>query len=145
VDNYSIETEMDSAPIGTDGTVTSIHLGPDGMISSISQIFSSYTDCQSVLCKNCFWPNTGDCGMVYTPTSSANGLGFSLASTESSVVYRSAPYTRYGNGLLAQRSAYVQPFAWAYYVKGASTRLVKQAKDLDPPISMIGIGHDLRN
>jgi hypothetical protein len=83
--------------------------------------------------------------MAYTPTSSANGLGFSPASTESLDVYGSAPYTRNGNELPAQRSAYVQPFAWAYYAKGVSTKLMKQAKGLDPPITMIGIGHDLRN
>jgi hypothetical protein len=82
--------------------------------------------------------------MVYTAASSTNGLGFSPASTESSDMYGSAPSTRYGEGLPAQRSTYVQPFAWAYYAKGVSIKLVKQAKGLDPPISMIGIGHDLR-
>jgi hypothetical protein len=82
-DDDSIETEMGSVHLGSDGTVTSMCVGPDGAIKSISRIFSSYTDSLTVLGKNRFWSGTGECGMVYTPTSSANGLGFSPASTES--------------------------------------------------------------
>jgi hypothetical protein len=83
--------------------------------------------------------------MEYTAASSANGLGFSPAGAESLDAYRSVPSTRYGDGLPAQCSAYVQPFAWAYYAKGVSKNLWKQAKSLDPPVSIIGIGSDLRN
>ncbi len=100
-DDDSIETEMDSVCIGLDSTVSSMRVGPDGMINSISQIFSLYTDCLSVLCKNRFWSSTGECGTAYTPTSSANGLGFSPDGTESLDVYGLAPHTRYGDGLPA--------------------------------------------
>ncbi len=55
------------------------------------------------------------------------------------------PHTWYGDGLLDQHRDYVQPFAWAYYAKGVSKGLWKQAKGLDPPDSIIGIGSDLRN
>ena len=51
----------------------------------------------------------------------------------------------YGDGLPTQRTAYVRPFAWAYYAKSVSSKLWKQAKGLDPPDSIIGIGSDLRN
>ncbi len=43
---------MDLVHVGSDGMVTSMGVGPDGTINSISQIFSSYTDCWPVLCKN---------------------------------------------------------------------------------------------
>jgi hypothetical protein len=83
--------------------------------------------------------------MEYAAASSANGLGFSPAGAESSDACGSAPNTRYGDGLPAQRSAYVQPFAWAHYAKGVSSKLWKQAKGLDLPDSIIGIGSDIRN
>ncbi len=35
--------------------------------------------------------------------------------------------------------------AWAYYAKGVSTRLMKQAMGLDPHYHYIGIGSYLRN
>ncbi len=35
-DDDSIETEMDSVLVGSDGTITSMRVGPDGMINSIS-------------------------------------------------------------------------------------------------------------
>ncbi len=54
-DDDSIETEMDSVHGGLNGTVTSKPVGPDGTINSFSQIFSSYTDCLPVSCKNRFW------------------------------------------------------------------------------------------
>jgi hypothetical protein len=53
---------------------------------------------------------------------------------------RSVPSTSYGDGLPAQCSTYVRPF-----VGLTMLRLVKQAKGLDQPISMIGIGNGLRN
>jgi hypothetical protein len=77
--------------------------------------------------------------MEYAAASSANGLGFSPAHAASSDAYGSAPNTRYGDGLPAQRSTYVWPFAWANYAKGVSSKLWKQAKGLDPPDSIIGI------
>jgi hypothetical protein len=98
-----------------------------------------------ILCKNHFWTGTGEGGTRYTSSPSTNGLGFSLVGAESLDGYGSAPHTRYGDGLPAQRSNYVQPFAWAYYAKGVSKRLWKQAKGLDPPDSIVGIGSDLRN
>ncbi len=36
MDNDSIETETDSVDVGSDGTVTSMCVGPDSMINSIS-------------------------------------------------------------------------------------------------------------
>jgi hypothetical protein len=145
MDNASIETETDSVHVGSDDIVTSMHVGPDGTINSISRMFSSYTDCLPVSCKNRFWTGTGECHTEYAAASSANGLGFSPAGAESSDVYGSAPNTRYGDGIPAQRSAYIRPFAWAYYAKGVSSKLWKQAKGLDPPDSIIVIGSDLRN
>jgi hypothetical protein len=50
--NDSVETEMDSVHVGSDGMVTSMCIGPHSMINSISRFFSSYTDCLPVLCKN---------------------------------------------------------------------------------------------
>ncbi len=52
IDDDSVESEMDSVHVGLDGTVTSMRIGPDGTINSISQFFSSFTDCLPVLCKN---------------------------------------------------------------------------------------------
>ncbi len=54
MDDDSIETEMGSIHVGSDGTVTSMRVGPDSTIKSISRLFSSYTDCFPVLCKNRF-------------------------------------------------------------------------------------------
>ncbi len=95
MDDDSIETETDSVHIGSDGTVTSMPVGLDSTISSISQMFSFYTDCLPVSCKNRFWTGTGECRMEYAAASSANGLGFSPAGAVSSDVYGSAPNTRY--------------------------------------------------
>ncbi len=136
-DDDSIEMETDSVHVGLDGTVTSMCVGLDGMINSISRMFSSYTDCLPVSCKNRFWTGTGECRTDYAATSSANGLGFSLAGAESSDAYGSAPHTRYGDGLPAPRRAYVRPFAWAYYAKGVSSKLWKQAKGLDPLTALL--------
>ncbi len=93
------------------------------------------------------WFLTGmeECSTEYAAASSANGLGFSPAGAESLDAYGSVPNTRYGGRLPAQCGAYVRPFAWAYYAKGVSNKLWKQAKGLDPPYSIIGIGSDLRN
>ncbi len=58
--------ETDLAHVGIDGTVIRRHVGPYGMINSISQFFSSYTDYLTVLSNNLFWMGTGECGMMYT-------------------------------------------------------------------------------
>jgi hypothetical protein len=87
----SIETETDSVHIGSDGTVTSMRVGPDSMINSISRMLSTYTDCLSVSCKNRFWTGTGECRTEYAAASSAYGLGFSSAGAESLDEYRSVP------------------------------------------------------
>jgi hypothetical protein len=145
MDDDSIETETDSVHVGSDGTVTSMHVGPDGTINSISRMFSSYTNCLPVSCKNRFWTGMGECRSKYAAASSANGLGFSPAGAESSDAYGSAPNTGYGDRLPAQCSAYVQPFTWAYYAKGVSSKLWKQAKGSDPADSIFGIGSALRN
>jgi hypothetical protein len=55
MDDDSIETKTDSVHVGSDSTVTSMCVGPDGTTNSISRIFSSYTDCLPVSCKNRFW------------------------------------------------------------------------------------------
>ena len=78
------------------------------------------------------------------PSLSTNGLGFSPAGAESLDGYGRALNTMYGDGLPAQRSAYVRPLAWAYYAKGVSSKLWKQAKGLEPPDSIIRIGSDPR-
>jgi hypothetical protein len=101
--------------------VTRMCVGTDGMINSISRTFSSYTDCLPVLCKNHFWTSTGEGSTRYAPSLSTNGLGFSPAVAESSDGYGRARNTRYGAGLPAQCSVYVQLFTWAYYAKGVST------------------------
>ncbi len=138
VDDDSIEMETDLVHLGLDGTVTSIHLDPDSNFYLIPGL-------SVCLLQEPLWLGTGKCGTAYMPTASALGLGFSPAGTESSDVYGSAPYTSYSDGLPVQHSAKVEQFAWAYYAKGVSTHLVKQSKGLDPPISSIGIGHELRH
>jgi hypothetical protein len=91
MDVDSTETEMGSVHVGSDGTVTSsMCVGPDGTINSISRIFSSYTDCLPVLCKNRFWTGTGEGSTRYTSSLSTNGLGFSPASMDSTVMCRSS-------------------------------------------------------
>ncbi len=87
----------------------------------------------------------GEGSTRYVPSFSTNGLGFSPGGAESSDGYGQALNTIYGDGPPAQRSAYVRPFAWAYYTKGVSSKLWKQAKGLDPQDNIIGIGGDLRN
>ena len=88
---------------------------------------------------------TGEGSTRYTSSLSTNGLGFSPAGAESSDGYGRALNTTYGDGPPAQRSDYVRPCAWAYYTKGVSSKLWKQAKGLDPQDNIIGIGSDLRN
>ncbi len=51
MDDDSVETNIASTHVDSNGTVTSVRLGPDGMINSISRIFNVYTDCQPVLFK----------------------------------------------------------------------------------------------
>jgi hypothetical protein len=77
--------------------------------------------------------------------SSVHGLGFSLDLTEQSVLYALAPNEEYGDGVPAQHYAELLLFVWVYYAKGVSTRLMKQAKGMDPIFQHIGIGSDLRN
>jgi len=77
--------------------------------------------------------------------SSANGLGFSLACTEQPVPHATASCEEYVDDIPVQRYVALPPVAWAYYAKGVSSRLVKQAKGLDPLYEFIGIGSDLRN
>ncbi len=93
--------ETASVHIGSDGTVTRMCVGTNGTINSISQTFSSYTDCLPVLCKNRFWMSTGEVSTRYAPSLSTNGLGFSPAGAESSDGYGRALNTMYGDGLPA--------------------------------------------
>ncbi len=123
----------------------SVCLGPDGTIHSISHNFSSYTDYQPVLLKNRFCLSLGVERTECMAASSAHGLVFSLACIGRAVSYASAPCEEYGDGKTVQRYAQLPPVAWAYYAKGVSTRLMKQAKGLDPLYHYIGIGSDLRN
>ena len=58
---------------------------------------------------------------------------------------RQPPCEVYGDGIPVQHYIELLLFAWAYYTKGISTRLMKQAKGLDPLFQHIGIGSDLRN
>jgi hypothetical protein len=58
---------------------------------------------------------------------------------------RVSPCEEYGDGKPVQHYAQLPPVAWAYYAKGVSTRLMRQAKGLDPLYHYIGIGSDLRN
>ncbi len=55
------------------------------------------------------------------------------------------PCEEYGDKIPVQHYAELLPFAWAYYAKCVSTKLLKQAKGLDPLFQYIGIGSDLRN
>ncbi len=90
INGDSFETETDSVHVGSDVTVTSMCVGPDSTINSISQMSSLYTDCLPVSCKNHFSTGTGECSMEYAVASSANGLGFSPAGAESSDAYESS-------------------------------------------------------
>jgi hypothetical protein len=55
VDSDSVEMDgTTTVHVDSNGTMTSVCLGPDGVINSIRRIFSSYTDCQPVLFKNRF-------------------------------------------------------------------------------------------
>jgi hypothetical protein len=145
VNNDSVEMDTTLVHIDMDGMLTSVCLGPDGTINSISQIFSSYTDCHPVLFKNHFCLSMGDDSTDCMAASSVHGLGFSPACTERAVSYASAPCEEYEDGTPVQRYAKLPPVAWAYYAKGVSTRLMKQAKGLDPVYQYIGIGSELRN
>jgi hypothetical protein len=82
VDNDSVEANSLSVQIDSYGTVTSIHLGPESTINSISQVFSSYPGCQPVLFKNHFFLSMGESSVASMTASSAHGLGFSTACTE---------------------------------------------------------------
>jgi hypothetical protein len=141
----TVETDTALVHIDSDGTVTSVCLGPDGMINSIRHIFSSYTDCQPVLFKNHFCLSMGEASTERTAASGAYSLGFSPACTGRAVSYALAPCEEYGDGMPLQHYAQLQRVAWAYYAKGVSTRLMKQAKGLDPLYHYIGVGSDLRN
>jgi hypothetical protein len=59
-DDDSVETDIAPTHVDSDGTVTSIRLGPDGTINSMSRFFSSYTDCQPALPENPFCLHTGE-------------------------------------------------------------------------------------
>ncbi len=77
--------------------------------------------------------------------SDAYSFGFSPACTERALSSALPPHEEYGNGTPVRHHAQLPPMAWAYYAKGVSTKLVKQAKGLDPLYEFIGIGSDLRN
>jgi hypothetical protein len=113
VDNDSVEMDTTLVHVDSDGMVTSVCLGPDGTTNSISQIFSSYTDCHPVLFKNHFCLSMGDDSMDCMAASSVHGLGFSPAYTERAVSYASAPCEEYGDGAPVQRYAKLPPVAWA--------------------------------
>jgi hypothetical protein len=134
-----VETDIASTQVDSDGTVTSVYLGLDGMINSSSHFFSLYTDCQSVLFKNRFCLSMEEDSVECTAASSVHGLEFSPACTKRSVPYVSAPCAEYRDGVLVQHYAELPPGVWVYYAKGVSTRLVKQTKGLDPPFECIGI------
>ena len=87
----------------------------------------------------------GEDSTARTAVSGAYSLGFSPACTERAVSYALAPHVEYGNGTPVRRHAQLLSVAWTYYAKGVSTKLVKQAKGLDPLYEFIGIGSDLRN
>ena len=89
-DDDSVERDTASTHVDSDGTVTSVRLGPDGTINSISRLFSSYTDCQPVLPENPFCLRTGEDCTECAVASSANGLGFSPACTEQPVPHATA-------------------------------------------------------
>ena len=73
------------------------------------------------------------------------GLGFSPACTEQPVPHATASCEEYGDNIPVQCYIALPPVAWVYYAKGVSTKLVKQAKGLDPLYKFICIGSDLRN
>ena len=76
---------------------------------------------------------------------SANSLGFSPARIGSQGLCKPFMTNTYGHSPRTLRSTTVQPRAYAYYAQGISSSLVKQSKKLDPPLTTIGIGSDLRN
>jgi hypothetical protein len=147
VDNDSVETDTSttSVHVNSNGMVTSVCLGPDGMVNSIRHIFSLYTDCQPFLFKNHFCLSMGEDSTARTAASGAYSLGFSPACTGWAVSYAPAPCEECGDGAPVQPYTQLPPVAWAYYAKGVSSRLMKQAKGLDPLYHYIGIGSDLRN
>jgi hypothetical protein len=126
-DDDSVEKDTASTHVDSDGTVTSVRLGPDGTINSISRFFSSYTDCQPVLPENSFCLRTGEDSTECAVASSANGLGFSPACTEQPVPHATASCEEYVDDIPVQRYAVLPPVAWACYAKGVSTKLVLSA------------------
>jgi hypothetical protein len=99
VDDDSVETDSTtSVHVDSNGTVTSVCLGPDGTINYIRRIFSSYTDCQPVLFKNRFCLSMVEDSTARTAASDAYSLGFSPACTERAASYALAPHEEYGNG-----------------------------------------------
>jgi hypothetical protein len=120
VNDDSVELDTTTVHVDLDGTVTSFCLGLDGTINSISQRFSSYTDCQLVFFKNYFCLSTGEDSRDYTPASSAYGLGSSPDCNEWAVSYTLAPCEEYGNGTPVQQYVKLPPVAWEYYAKGFS-------------------------
>ncbi len=97
-DSVEMDTSTTSVHEDSNGTVTSVCLGPDGTINSIRCIFSSYTDCQPVLFKNRFCLSMGEDSTAHTAASGAYILGFSLACTGWAVSYALAPCEEYGAG-----------------------------------------------
>jgi hypothetical protein len=77
--------------------------------------------------------------------SSVHGLGFTPACTERPVSYTSVSYGKYGDRIPVRDYAMLPLVTWEYYAYGLFTSLMKQAEELDPPFSHIGIGSDLRN
>jgi hypothetical protein len=55
------------------------------------------------------------------------------------------PVRSTGTGRQCSTNTKLPLMAWAYYAKGVSTRLMKQAKGLDPLYHYIGIGSDPMN
>jgi hypothetical protein len=113
-DSVEMDTGTNAVHIGLDGTVTHVHVGQDSTINSIRHIFSSYTDCQSVLFKNRFCLSMREDSAARTAASGAHSLGFSLACTGRAVSYVPAPCEDYGNGTSVQCYAQLPPEAWAY-------------------------------
>ncbi len=91
MDDDSVVTDTASVHVDSNGMVTSVCFGLDSTINSISQFFSSYTDCQPFLFKNRFCLSMGEDSMDCMTASSVHGFGFSLACTELSISYASAP------------------------------------------------------
>ncbi len=143
-DSVEMDTSTTSVHVDSNGMVTSVRLGLDGRINSIRQAyFSSYTDCQPVLFKNRFCLSMGEDRKAHM-AAGAYSLGFSPGCTEWAVSYALASCEEYGDGMPVQHCVQLPPVAWVYYAKGVSTRLMKQAKGLDPLYHYIGIGSDLR-